>query len=114
MHEKYRINQVIVAPSGTRLMACSGGTPSHGFIAWLFGQAHLRHIGERDDLISDIAHDVHRDVHFPKSGKLAAQRAYLSNYGEHIVEAWDAALAEFQHRNRIAKAARLAHPSSAA
>jgi hypothetical protein len=28
MTEKYRINQVIVAPSGTRLMACSGGTPS--------------------------------------------------------------------------------------
>jgi hypothetical protein len=27
MTEKYRINQVIVAPLGTRLMACSGGTP---------------------------------------------------------------------------------------
>lgn len=28
MDEKYRIKQVIVAPLGTRLMACSGGTPS--------------------------------------------------------------------------------------
>ena len=78
------------------------------FIPWLFGQAHLRSIGERDDLISDIAHDVHRDVNFPRSAKLAAQRAYLSRYGEHVVEAWDAALAEWQHLNRLAKAARLA------
>lgn len=81
---------------------------SSSFVSWLFGQAYLRSIGERDDLVSDIAHDVHRDVNFPKSAKAAAQRAYLSKYGEHIVEAWDAALAEFQHRNRLAKAARLA------
>ena len=28
MSEKYRIKQVIVTPSGTRLMVCAGGTPS--------------------------------------------------------------------------------------
>lgn len=83
------------------------------FISWLFGQAHLRHIGERDDLVSDIAYDVHRDVNFPKAGKQAEQRAYLSKYGEHIVEAWDAALAEWRHRNRMAKEARLARGAHA-
>lgn len=86
---------------------------SSSFVSWLFGQAYLRSLGERDDLVSDIAHDIHRDVNFPKTGKLAEQRAYLSKYGEHIVEAWDAALAEWRYRNRMAKAARLARGAHA-
>jgi predicted LPLAT superfamily acyltransferase len=81
---------------------------ARNFISWLFGQAHLRHIGERDDLVSDIAYDVHRDVNFPKSAKRAAQRDYLSRYGDHVLEAWDAARDEYRHLNRLAKMARLA------
>lgn len=81
---------------------------ARNFISWLFGQAHLRNIGERDDLVSDIAYDVHRDINFPKSAKPSVQRDYLSRYGDHITEAWDAARAEYRNMNRLAKMARLA------
>lgn len=82
----------------------SGEHVARGFLAWLYAQTDA---GERDDLVSDVAHDVRRDKRFPQSSPAAAQRAYLARFGEHVVGAWDEARREYAHGNRLRRAARL-------
>lgn len=62
------------------------------FVKWLFQQAG------RGDPIGDLAGDCKADFGFPRRGTVAAIRAYLSRHGDHVIEAFNAARAEYRSR----------------
>jgi len=62
------------------------------FVKWLFSQAG------RDDIVGDLAGDSVMDFEFPRQGNVAAIRKYLSRYGDHVQEAFQAARLEYRSR----------------
>lgn len=77
------------------------------FTKWVIRQGKYKY---RNDAVADLGEDFARDKRLPVGAGIRELRVYLSRYGEHVGEAFEAARAEY----RELRSSRLAHPPSAA
>lgn len=77
------------------------------FTEWVIRQGKDKY---RSDAVADLGEDFARDKRLPVDAGIRGLRVYLSSYGEHVSDAFEAARAEY----RELRSSRLAHPPSAA
>jgi hypothetical protein len=74
------------------------------FTKWVIRQGKDK---DRRDSIADLGEDFARDKRLPLGAGICELRAYLSRYGDHVSEAFEAARAEYRlvQTSRLARAA---------
>lgn len=64
------------------------------FTKWIMRQK------DRDDPVGDLARDFQRDPFLPTSAGIRDLRRYLFRYGDHVLEAYEEARAEYKEARR--------------
>lgn len=74
------------------------------FTKWVIRQGKDK---DRSDAVADLGEDFARDKRLPVGAGICELRAYLSRYGEHVGEAFEAARAEYRElrSSRLARTA---------
>jgi hypothetical protein len=75
------------------------------FTKWVIRQGKDK---DRRDSIADLGGDFARDKRLPVGAGICELRAYLSRYGDHVGEAFEAARVEY----RLVRASRLARAAT--
>lgn len=74
------------------------------FTKWVIRQGKDKY---RSDAVADLGEDFARDKRLPVGAGIRELRVYLSRYGEHVSEAFEAARAEYRElrSSRLARGA---------
>jgi len=75
------------------------------FTKWVLRQGKDK---DRSDSIADLGEDFARDKRLPVDAGICELRAYLSRYGDHVIEAFEDARVEY----RLVRASRLARAAT--
>ena len=69
------------------------------FTKWVIRQGKDKY---RSDAVADLGEDFARDKRLPVGAGIRELRVYLSRYGEHVSDAFEAARAEYRELRRRA------------